>query len=413
MNMTIKNNSIHSVAQLSVLIKTAETLGVENLTRTDSIEGVYKWMGDLLVRLRYYSLSKKEKGIVRKYLHHYSGYTVSHVDTLIARYRSKGKIVREPRTQNSFEKVYTRTDIALLAEVANAYSHQNGRALKEVCHEMYIKFNDVKFERLQRISVSHLYNLKKTQTYQNEALEYTKTRSTTVNIGERKKPHPEGKPGFLRVDSVHQGDLDKQKGVYHINLVDEVTQDQVVVCVEGISEQFLAPALEESLKSFPFKILNFHSDNGSEYINSVVAKLLKKLLIHQTKSRPRRSNDNGLVEGKNAAVIRKHMGRMYISKKNAVAINDFYREYLNPFVRFHRFCAFPEEEMLSSGKIIKKYNEYKTPIQKLLSLPNFEQYLRDGVTKESLLTESERQTHLESAQEMQKARRKLFASFKN
>jgi transposase InsO family protein len=58
----------------------------------------------------------------------------------------------------------------------------------------------------------------------------------------------------------------------------------------------------------PFPIRGFHSDNGSEFINQTLARLLNKLLIEQTKSRLRHSNDNGLVETKNGAVIRKHMG---------------------------------------------------------------------------------------------------------
>lgn len=413
MNMTIRHDSITSVAQLVPLIKAAHEIGVENLMRNDKKEDIYKWMSDLLARLRYSFLTKKEKGMVRMYLHLYSGYTKSHVDTLIGRYKRTGRILRAPRTQNSFEKVYTREDIALLAHVANTYNHQNGKALKEVCYEMYHTFGDVRFERLQGISVSHIYNLKKTQTYKNKVVEYTKTKPTKTDIGERKKPYPQGKPGFLRVDSVHQGDLDKQKGVYHINLVDEVTQYEVVVCVEGISEYFLAPALEEALLSFPFRIINFHSDNGSEYINKTVAKLLQKLFISQTKSRVRKSNDNGLVEGKNAAVVRKVMGRMHIPKQYAEAINDFYREHLNPFVCLHRFCAFPEEELLPNGKIVKRYREYKTPVQKLLSLPNCEQYLQDGITKESLLEEARAHTHLEAAEKLQKARATLFKSFRN
>ena len=124
--------------------------------------------------------------------------------------------------------------------------------------------------------------------YQTGSLTYTKTNPTPVTIGIRKKPEPHGKPGYLRVDSVHQGDLDKEKGVYQINLVDEVTQAEVVVTVEGISEHFLQPGLEDAIVQFPFTILNFHSDNGSEYINKTVAKLLNKLIIEQTKSRPRR-----------------------------------------------------------------------------------------------------------------------------
>lgn len=365
-------------------------------------------MNDLLIRLRYRFLKKKEKGIIRRYLTLYGGYTKSHVDHLIADYRNNGKIVREERTQPVFPTRYTTEDIALLADVAEGYQHQNGRALKEVCREMFAVYGDKRFVRLAHISVSRLYDLKKTEIFKTTALTYTKTKTTSVNIGERKKPYPEGRPGFLRVDSVHQGDRDKEKGVYHINLVDEVTQEEMVLCVEGISEAFLKPALEDALVQFPFVILNFHSDNGSEYINKVVAKLLQKLLVTQTKSRSRRTNDNALVEGKNGAVIRKHMGFMHIPKQYASVINDFYRKYFNPFINFHRFCAFPDEEVDTRGKIVKRYRTYLTPLEKLLSIEKVGKYLKEGVTKESLHAQAEKQSHLAAAQEMQKAKAALF-----
>ena len=408
MNMAMNDGRIESVEQLVELIKAAETLGVERVVRTDETGEVYAWMSDLLIRLRYRFLQRKGKGIMRRYLVLYSGYTKSHVDHLLFAYRNAGKIARKERTQPRYERVYTSEDIALLAEVAEGYQHQNGRALKEVCREMYEAYRDARFIRLARISVSRLYDLKKTEVFKTKALTYTKTRPTAVNIGERKKPYPEGKSGFLRVVSVHQGDRDKEKGVYHINLVDEVTQMEIVVCVEGISEAFLLPALEEALAQFPFPIINFHSDNGSEYINKVVARLLQKLLVTQTKSRARRTNDNALVEGKNGAVIRKHMGFMHIPKKHARAINDFYRDFFNPFINFHRFCAFPDEEVDARGKIVKRYRTYLTPIEKLLSIKNVERYLKEGITKEMLQAEVKKQSHLAAAQEMQKAKSTLF-----
>ena len=82
-----------------------------------------------------------------------------------------------------------------------------------------------------------------------------------MKIGERRKPDPKGKPGMIRIDTVHQGDLDGQKGVYHINAVDEVTQFEIIGAVEGISERFLIPLLTELLEQFPFTIQGFHSDN--------------------------------------------------------------------------------------------------------------------------------------------------------
>ena len=74
---------------------------------------------------------------------------------------------------------------------------------------------------------------------------------------------------------VHQGDFDKKKGVYHINAIDEVTQFEVVLSVEKISESFLMPILEKLLSYFPFDVKGFHSDNGSEYINHNVSRLFE------------------------------------------------------------------------------------------------------------------------------------------
>ena len=154
------------------------------------------------------------------------------------------------------------------------------------------------------IYVAHLYNLRH-QRYRERLLNYTKTRPTAVSIGERRKPQPQGQPGFLRLDTVHQGDQPNggQKGVYHINAVDEVTRWQVAGATPRISEAYLEPILEHMLRQFPFRILGFHSDNGSEFINKTIAELLDKLRVEQTKSRPRQSGDNGLVEIKNGAVI--------------------------------------------------------------------------------------------------------------
>ena len=124
------------------------------------------------------------------------------------------------------------------------------------------------------------------------------------------------------MDSVHVGDRDGAKGIYLINLVDEVTQFEFVGAVVGISERFLLPLLEGLLLSFPFPILGFHADNGSEYINHRVAALLDKLRVERfTKSRARNSNDNALVEGKNANVVRRWFGHDHIPQRFAPGVN--------------------------------------------------------------------------------------------
>ena len=171
-----------------------------------------------------------------------------------------------------------------------------------------------------------------------------------MSIGKTKKPEVNNKPGSIRVDTVHQGD------VSHINAVDEVIQWEIVVCVPMIRERYLLPALIRLLNQFPFIIFNFHSDRGSEFINKLVAKLLNKLLIEQTKNRSRHCNDNALVESKNGSVIRKNMGYTHINFRASEIISDFYEKWFNPYLNYHRPSLFVTEVIKDKkGKEKKVY----------------------------------------------------------
>jgi transposase InsO family protein len=267
----------------------------------------------------------------------------------------------------------------------------------------------VRFVRLANISQAQVYRFRRHRRYREEALTIEKTKPVQRSIGERRKPEPNGSPGFLRVDTVHQGDFDKKKGVYHINLVDEVTQWEVIVAVEQLTEACVEPALEAAFSLFPFHIWNFHSDNGSEYINEIVQQFLHRFVVKQTKSRSRQSNDNGLAETKNGAIIRKHMGYRHIPQPYAARINVFYREHLIPYVNYHRPSAFPEVTTLPNGKKIVKYKEYKTPLKKLLSLDKADQYLRSGITLDALRLQASDKLPNQAAENMQEAKRKLFS----
>jgi transposase InsO family protein len=231
--------------------------------------------------------------------------------------------------------------------------------------------------------VGHLYNLRHSAGYRNQRVVLTKTQPTkNTLIGVRKAPAPEGRPGFIRIDSVHQGDLDGVKGLYHINAVDCVTQWQVVASVQVISEAHLLSVIEQMLAQFPFAILGFHADNGSEYINHKVARLLEKLRIEFTRSRPRHSNDNGLAETKNGAVVRKEFGYTHISQRHATRFNTYCAEYLNPFLNFHRSCLFSTDKAdpKKPGRIKKvcRPQDAMTPLDKLASLSDVHACLRQG-----------------------------------
>jgi len=275
-------------------------------------EDKYQWIESVLRRFRYAGLRRTQKGLIRQYLRKVTGYSRAQVSRLIGRYNRSGQLRRKEYHRHRFRGKYTHQDMELLARTDELHGWLSGPATKRILEREWQVFGDDDFRSISRISVSHLYNLRGSSRYRAVTTRYTKTKPSVSRIGERVKPDPQGMPGYIRIDSVHQGDRDGEKGVYHINTVDEVTQWEIVASVEKISEMYLVPVLEEMLAQFPFTILGFHSDNGSEFVNKVVAKLLNKLLIRFTKSRPRHSNDNGLVETKNGAVIRKQLGYAYI-----------------------------------------------------------------------------------------------------
>jgi len=370
----------------------------------------YRWLQQELVRFDYLSLKKADKGIVIRYLLKVSGYSRQQLTRLIAQYRKTGRLRRYQRTVAGFKRRYTDRDIRLLAEMDERHETPCGHAIKKLCERAYQVFGQTEYETLAGISVSHLYNLRQSKTYRRQRLTFEKTRPKPSTIGERRKPCSKGQPGYIRIDTVHQGDLDKQKGVYHINAVDEETQFEVVCCVERISERYLIPALEQLLETFPFIIQGFHSDNGSEYINRQVAKLLEKLRIEFTKSRPRHSNDNALAESKNGAVVRKLFGYEHIPQHWASQINAFNHEYLNPYLNYHRPCFFPTTTTDAKGKQRKTYDytNMMTPYDKLNSLPNASNYLKPGISFETLDKVALQISDNEAADQMKKARQKLF-----
>jgi len=373
-------------------------------------EDRYQWIQRTLIRFDYDKLRRPHKGLIIQYLIKISGYSRQQLTRLISQYRKGGKLIRRQRTTQGFSRRYTNEDILLIAQLDEWHDQPNGYALKKLCERAYRVFGESDYERLASISVAHLYNLRKSKVYQRCRRVYTKTQSKVSDIGERRKPAPLGLPGYIRIDSVHQGDLDKRKGVYHVNAVDDVTQMEIVVSVERISEHYLIPALEQMLTLFPFNLRGFHSDNGSEYINQRVATMLTKLNIEFTKSRPRRSNDNALAECKNGHVIRKQFGHGHIPQHYASQMNEFNRRYLNPHINYHRPCFFPETLTDAKGKQRKTY-PYKnmmTPYEKLKSLPNAQQCLKPTLTFAILDKVAYEITDNQSAKRLQKARKQLF-----
>lgn len=396
-----------SLEQIRAFLQASEEIHFEGKQRQE----IYEWVTAILQKHQYRQQGREVKGLLRGYLAKMTGLSRAQITRLIGQYLDKGEVRKTNYRRHRFANTYTRADMELLAAVDEAHETLSGPATRKILEREWKHYGQAEFERLGQISVAQIYRLRKRLAYRQRRLHFTKTKPTQVAIGERRCPQPNGQPGYLRVDTVHQGDQDGVKGVYHINAVDQVTQWQVVGATAQLSETWLLPVLEAMLEQFPFKIRGFHSDNGSEFINHTVATLLNKLLVEQTKSRPRRSNDNGLVESKNGAVVRKHMGYGHIASRHAEQIQSFYERYLNPYLNFHRPCGLPEVITDGKGKQKRIYRRYATPWEVLQQMPGAAGYLKPGQSLKALAKTASAESDTKSARQMQAAKRKLFARF--
>ena len=393
-----------SLVEIEAFLASSESVRFVGCGRTE----IYGWVERLLCHHEYPLQGRRSKGLLRAYVECMTGLSRAQSTRLIGSYVRIGRVAVKPSGRPRYQRHYTPADIELLAAVDEAHERLSGPATRHILKREFEIYGKPEFQRLAALSNGHLYNLRHSPRYGLRLRHFEKTRPTAIQIGERKKPAPNGQPGFLRIDTVHQGDGPEGKGIYHINAVDELTQWEVVLATPRISEAWLMPLLENILQQFPFVILNFHSDNGSEFINKTVAELLEKLLIEQTKSRPRRSGDNGLVETKNAAIVRKHIGWGHIAPAQAAPLNQFYTGFLNPYVNYHRPSAQAEVRIDAKGRKRRLYKLWRTPLEMLLALDRPQQFLRPGLSIAALKRVAASISDTEAARRMQLAKNTMF-----
>jgi hypothetical protein len=361
------------VTQLQEFLKASQRVVVS--LEESSLEEKYAFITKTVTQFSYKKLSRKDKRIVLNYLRKITGYKKERLYQLVVR-AVAGKLKKAVYVRSRPSKIYVTKDIKLLEKTDELHLRLSEDATKEILRREFEVFGKQEYQTIARVSHSHISNLRHSPLYKNFWINHTKARQ--VPIGETRPPENFGKPGSIRVDSV------SQKDVFHINTVDEITQWEIIFCVPQLSESCMLPALVEIFSQYPFTLFNFHSDRGHETINYVVADLLQRLLIKQTKNRSYHSGDNALVESKNGSVIRKNMGWEHINQSMCDEINIYYKNFFNPYLNYHRPCAYPTIEMDGKGKKRKVYNLYQMPYEFLKSLPNTEKYLKKEVTFEEL-----------------------------
>lgn len=370
----------------------------------ESVEEKYAFVDQTVDRFGYLLLNRHDKRIVLQYLKKLTGYKKAQILRLVKR-AAVGTLVRQKYHRQNPSLTYRAFDIKLLEKTDELHLRLSSLATREIINREYRIFNHREYQNLANISSSHINNLRLSPAYKRSWVNATRARQ--VSIGKTQPPQNNAIPGSIRIDTVHQRD------VYHINAVDEITQWEVVVCVPRLTESSLQPALEILLSQFPFAVFNFHSDKGFEFLNKTVADILNKLLINQTKSRSRHCNDNALVETKNGSVIRKNMGYAHIRKDGEIvaAINDYYFNFLNIYLNYHRPCLFVTEiKTDSKGHEQKIYGQATVPYEKLKSVSKFnnQNFLKPGLSFAELDITAYGKSDNEFAKILRAEERRLF-----
>ena len=372
-HITMDDSRIISIEQLKDFLKASQKVVV--LLEDQPIDEKYAFIEQTIKQFSYATLSKKDKHIVCLYLKKITGYKKRQTYRLIKR-AQKGSLEKILYQRVKPHKIYTSFDIKRLEETDELHLRLSELATKEILRREYEVFGQKDYQTISRISHSHITNLRHLPSYRNFWVNHTKARQ--IPIGITRPPENFGRPGSIRIDSV------SQKDVYHINSVDEITQWEIIFCVPQLSESCMLPALMEIFAQYPFRIFNFHSDRGKETINYLVAELLQRLFIKQTKSRSYHSGDNALCETKNGVIIRKNFGWEHINQSFCNDISYYFKNFFNPYLNFHRPCAFPTIQVDSKGKKTKAYDLYQVPYERLKSLPDAKQYLKEGIIFEDL-----------------------------
>lgn len=393
------DSRLNNITELQAFLKGSQKLVVS--LEDSPISEKYKFISATVFKFRYFKLGRKDKRVVLLYLKKITGYKHTQLFRLVERARV-GNLVRHKYVRTKPSKIYTAGDIKLLEKTDELHLRLSERATLEILRREFEVFGHNEFERVSSVSHSHITNLRHSLVYKSGWINHTKARQ--VQIGKTQKPESFGRPGSIRVDAVNQRDI------YHINAVDEVTQWEVVFCVPQITEDWMLVALKEIFREFPFKIFNFHSDRGHENINYQIADYLQKLLIKQTKSRSYHSNDNALVETKNGSVIRKNMGWEYIKRDEDLvgSINNYYKNYFNPYLNYHRPCGYPTITQDPKGKKTKQYEIYKVPYEALKEIQNADKYLRQKITFKDLDKLAYQISDNNFAKELRQQENKLF-----
>ncbi len=149
-----------------------------------------------------------------------TGYSRAQLKRLVRRASTGERLIkRHTAPKPGFARKFTVADVALLAETDALHGTLSGPATRCLMQRAVAVFGDTRYEHLAGISVAQLYNLRRAAGCKVRQRHWTKTRGYSIPIAERRASAPDHRPGFIRIDSVRQGDQDGARGGLFYGLI--------------------------------------------------------------------------------------------------------------------------------------------------------------------------------------------------
>jgi len=190
-------------------------------------------------------------------------------------------------------------------------------------------------------------------------------------------------PGFFEVDLVsHDGGAARGDFLQSLNFTDIATGWEEMIAVKNKAQVWVFAGIKIIKERLPFSILGLDSDNGAEFINAHLLRYCAEEHITFTRSRPYRKNDSCFVEQKNWSVIRRTVGYGRYDMDNELNLLNGLYGYLRLYVDFFQPVRKLIKKEKIGSKVIKRYDEAKTPYRRVLASPDIENEIKVKLKKE-------------------------------
>ena len=218
--------------------------------------------------------------------------------------------------------------------------------------------------------------------------------------------------GHLYADTVaHCGDSIRGNFVWTLTVTDDLTLWTLNRAIWNKGQDATCTAFLYLLREMPFMVRSINTDNGSEFINYHLQRMLKERYkrCKLTRSRPYKKNDNARAEERNRHKVRELIGYERIDNEQCVfLLNQVYRYHnllTNFFITSTRLIS--KQRNPVTGKTRKQYDKARTPYERVM------EQMKDGARKRNLIALREALDPIELQENIQKSLKKLFHLMKS